>query len=134
MEESFIINDSITSLISESSFKNVLFSINHQGAEIKPRDEDKIFDFQRMNSLLREVPRDFNKVVAHEYISKQLLNKNEVIVRVYVLQMFQLANRDTFIGDKSDPYIRIKLGDKVYDEKEKHIDDASFVNWFKYYE
>lgn len=119
--------------MSESSFKNEIFSINQQTAELKNRST-KTFDFSLINSLLKEVPRDFNKIVSHESVSKQLLNKTEVIVRVYILQLSELANRDMFIGDKSDPYVRVSLGGKVYDEKEKHIDDSSFVNWFKYYE
>jgi len=123
------------SIISESSFKNAVFSINNHDAVRRNNLPDKrAFDFSRINNLLKEVPRDFNSIVRHDHLSKELLNKNEVIVRVYILQMYQLANRDTLVGDKSDPYIRVTLDGRTIDEVDKHIDNSNFINWYRHYE
>ena len=120
--------------ITESSFRNIVFNINQENAQIKNLKVEKSFDFTKVNNLIKDVPRDLNCIVKHEHISKQLLNYNEVLVRVYILTLNQLANRDTFLGDKSDPYVKISYNSVVYDEKDKHIDNSENVNWFKYYE
>jgi hypothetical protein len=46
-----------------------------------------------------------------EEITKQLLIKTECVVRVYVMDAFELASRDE--KSLSDPYVIVKLGNKT---------------------
>ena len=45
-----------------------------------------------------------------EIMTKQLLQKQECIIRVYVLDAFELASRDE--KSLSDPYVLVKVGDR----------------------
>lgn len=41
-----------------------------------------------------------------------------MIVRVYMIEGFDLASRD--IGSDSDPYLIIRCGNKIYNERESY--------------
>ena len=43
-------------------------------------------------------------------LKRMLLKSNKMIVRVYMIEGFDLASRD--IGGFSDPYLRLKCGSK----------------------
>jgi hypothetical protein len=52
---------------------------------------------------------------ATEILKKKLLTKTRCIVRCYVISAFNLAKKD--LGSDSDPYIKISIGNKVYDDR-----------------
>jgi hypothetical protein len=47
-----------------------------------------------------------------------LLQKTRCLVRLYVLEGFDLAQRD--IGSFSDPYLKIKCGAKKFNERDNY--------------
>jgi len=47
-----------------------------------------------------------------ETLKRLLLGQNKCIVRLYVVSAYDLSSRDN--GSDSDPYLKIKLGNKVY--------------------
>ena len=51
-----------------------------------------------------------------EEITKQLLVKQECLVRLYIIDAFDLAQRDE--RSLSDPYVLIKLGKKTVGDPE----------------
>mmetsp|Transcript_8349 Transcript_8349/g.8258 ORF Transcript_8349/g.8258 Transcript_8349/m.8258 type:complete len:976 (+) Transcript_8349:1306-4233(+) len=53
-----------------------------------------------------------------EEIGKLLLTKTECVVRVYVIQAFDLEQKD--INSASDPYLILKLGNKVINQRDKY--------------
>jgi hypothetical protein len=53
-----------------------------------------------------------------EVLKKKLLTKTRCIVRAYIISAFNLAKRD--IGSDSDPYIKIGIGKKVYDDRSNY--------------
>ena len=66
-------------------------------------------------------------------IAKRLVNQTRVIVRIYILDAFGLAQKDT--SSQSDPYVRIKLGSKVwYDEKDNYQEDQPDPKIYKMFE
>jgi len=66
-------------------------------------------------------------------IAKRLLSQTRVIARIYILDAFGLAQKDT--NSQSDPYVRIKLGSKVwYDEHEHYQEDQADPKIFKMFE
>ena len=59
-------------------------------------------------------------------IKEELKRQTKCVVNLYVLHGYDLASRD--IGSQSDPYLKIKFGDKVFDERKNYqLDMASPV-------
>lgn len=51
-------------------------------------------------------------------ISRFLLIKTRCIVRVYILEGYDFAQRD--IGSYSDPYLKIKCGTKKFNDRDNY--------------
>ena len=70
----------------------------------------------------------------YDTISKKILTKTSVVLRLYILKLCDLAKKDAF--SESDPYITISLGNKkdIVNEKKNHINDKSTVDWYKTYD
>ena len=67
------------------------------------------------------------------YRIKKLITKNEIVVRLYILELNQLARRDAF--SDSDPYIKIYLNDKeVINERKNYQEDKKDCKWYKHYD
>ena len=79
------------------------------------------------------LPSDLTFLTAFDDIGKEILVKRSVIVRVYILELNNLAKRDTF--SESDPYIKILLGDKeLVNEKKKYFKNCKNCKWYQYYD
>ena len=51
-------------------------------------------------------------------MKKRLLAKNRMVIRVYMIEAFDLAKRD--IGSASDPYLYLSCNDKIYNERDNY--------------
>lgn len=60
-------------------------------------------------------------VQSDEIIKRALLSEKKCIVRTYIIGAFNLAQRDN--DSPSDPYVVLKLGDKVFNDRENYIED-----------
>lgn len=58
--------------------------------------------------------------------------KNKCIVRAYMINGYDFASRD--IGGFSDPYIKLHLGDKVFDEHDNYQLDEPNPSFYKHYD
>ena len=66
-------------------------------------------------------------------LRKRLINKTSIIIRVYVLELRNLAKKDLL--SESDPYIKILLNDKeVINERKNYQEDQKDCKWYKYYD
>lgn len=54
-------------------------------------------------------------------MEKELVTKNPVTIRVYVIDCFNLPPKDA--NSESDPYIVIRLGKNKVDNADEYIDD-----------
>ena len=102
-------------------------------AEKKRYDEHKNY----INNIIKKfngvLPPDLTFLTAFDDLGKSVLVKRSVIVRVYVLELNNLAKRDTF--SESDPYIKILLGDKeLVNERKKAFKDCKNCKWYQYYD
>jgi len=69
----------------------------------------------------------------YELLTKRLINKTSVIIRVYLLELNNLAKKDLL--SESDPYVKILLNDKeVVDERKNYQDNQKNCKWYKYYD
>lgn len=65
-------------------------------------------------------------------ITKQLLIKKKCVVRVYILDAFDIEQKDA--DSLSDPYVRVKLGDIVFSDKNNHQEDVTDPKIYKVFD
>ena len=65
-------------------------------------------------------------------LQRMLLIKNKSIVRAYMINGYDFASRD--IGGDSDPYLKLRIGDQVYNEREKYIVDEPNPDFYEKYD
>ena len=92
--------------------------------------------FERM---MEKMELDHLNVVPHlsrkdhySTLSKLLLRKTHCFVRIYLIDGFDLAQRD--VGSHSDPYIKIKFGKKVIDERKSYQLDEPNPKFHRHYD
>lgn len=61
-----------------------------------------------------------------------LLKKNECVVRVYMVNAYDLASRD--IGGASDPYVKISCGEEEFSERDNYVLDEPNPDFCKHYD
>ena len=99
--------------------------------------KDKMDEFQReiekFKSKDSKIMAELKNVEKYEKLTKSILVKHEVIIRVYVLEIRDLPAKDAL--SDSDPYIKIYFGEeKKFDEQKNHHNDTKQVKWFKHYD
>ncbi len=67
-----------------------------------------------------------------QMISRLLLQKNKCLVRIYVLEGYDFAQRD--VGSFSDPYLKIKCGSKTFNERDNYQLDEPNPKFYKSYD
>lgn len=65
-------------------------------------------------------------------ITKQLLVRTECVIRVYILNCIDLAQRD--LDSPSDPYVRIKIGKNKINDRENYKLDEPNPDFYKHYD
>jgi Ca2+-dependent lipid-binding protein len=65
-------------------------------------------------------------------LKRMLLKEQKCIVRIYMIEGFDLASRD--MGGFSDPYLILKLGKKVFNEQKNYILDEPNPKFCKHYD
>lgn len=76
--------------------------------------------------------KDFKFLTNFEDISKRILVEKECVVRIYVLNLGDLAKKDTF--SESDPFLKIYCGGQVVNESDNAQEDKANCSWCKFYE
>ena len=106
-------------------------------AVVRICEKKKMDDFQKeiekFKSKDEKIMSELKNVDKYEKLTKSILVKHEVIIRVYILELKKLAKKDAL--SLSDPYIKIYFGDqKKFDEQKNHQDNKIDVDWYKYYD
>ena len=79
------------------------------------------------------ISTNFKNFDKYEELRKRILAKRNVIVRIYILELLNLAKKDLF--SESDPYVIISLNNKdIINERKNHQDDMKNCKWYKYYD
>lgn len=74
----------------------------------------------------------FVENVYEERLSRLMLSRTKAVVRLYVLEGFNFANKD--IGSLSDPYLVITCGKRIVNEKDNYQLDTATPQFHKCYE
>ena len=92
--------------------------------------EQVVNDYKKNNPSLVQQLKNLNK---YETLTRNILVKNSVVIRVYILELNDLAKKDKF--SESDPYIKIYIGeDCKVNEQKNYQDDVKNCKWYKYYD
>ena len=99
--------------------------------------KQKMTDFQneieKFKSKDSKIMAELKNVEKYEKLTKSILVKHEVIIRVYILELRDLPAKDAL--SDSDPYIKIYFGEeKKFDEQKNHHNDKKIASWFKHYD
>ena len=114
---------------SYGKFKGIVRVTEHN---LSKKYEKAIEDAKnRANITKTEITmKNYNK---YNELRKNILNRKEVIIRVYILEMNELAKKDKF--SESDPYVKLYLNNKlVINEKKNYQEDQKNCKWYKYYD
>ena len=106
-------------------------------AVIRICEKEKMLNFQRAIDKFRakdeKIISELKNVEKYEKLTKSILIKHEVLIRVYILELRDLPKKD-LLSD-SDPYIKIYLGqEKKFDENKLFQKNKKNVKWYKYYD
>ena len=97
------------------------------------QEYEQTIEKSKENSKITQTPLSLKNYNKYHDLREKLLNKKDVVIRVYILELNELAKKDLL--SESDPYIKIYLNDKcVVDEKKNHQDDQKNCKWYKYYD
>ena len=135
--------DNLISNDEENYVKNISksFDLNNFGCFkglIRIGEKEKMKEYNNFKNSIRakfnnSIPTELNFLDDFDNISKNILITHNVIVRIYILELNNLPQKDIY--SESDPYIKILLGNKVeIDEKENYKKDAKNCKWYKYYD
>ena len=79
------------------------------------------------------IPRELHYLTHFDELSKNILTTRSVIVRVYLLELNNLAKRDAF--SESDPYVIIRVsGVEKVNEHAHYMDEQRNCKWYKCYD
>lgn len=107
-------------------FKGLAFVI----LDSKKDEYFKLYDnIANVNPLML---KEFKNLTRHKDISKELLIKRDMVVRLYVLELRDLSKRD--LTSESDPYLKIFLGNNQVNEKDRYVEDKANVDIYRVYE
>jgi Ca2+-dependent lipid-binding protein len=79
-----------------------------------------------------QITKHLANLESDETLNRLLLAETKCVVRLYVLSAYDLASRDN--GGFSDPYLKLHLGNKTYNERDNYILDEPNPEFNKYYD
>lgn len=68
-----------------------------------------------------KIEHQYGDLSQQDELKRQLLSKVKCCVRLYIVECTDLTSKD--IGSDSDPYVKIKLGDTVINERKFYQED-----------
>ncbi len=105
-------------------------------AVIRIAEKKKMEEYEKAMSKYKNNPemlKELKNLRKYEKLTKGILIRNSVIIRIYILQLRNLAKKDLL--NDSDPYIKIYLGDKLkVNEQKNYKEDSKNADWNKYYD
>lgn len=98
---------------------------------IESRERIEIM-FEKMNIRHLNITQKLADLESDVILKRTLLRTKKCVVRAYMLDGRNFASRD--FGGASDPYLIVKVGEKVFDERDKYIMDEPNPDFFESYD
>lgn len=70
-----------------------------------------------------DILNNMANLISGDLLKKQLMKVQKSLIRLYVIEAFDLSCRD--VGSASDPYLKIQLDDKIYNERDNYQMDET---------
>ena len=122
--------DSLTKLAECRGVKNFVLDYDKlETIEGREEIEEEMEPFGIRHLKITKILADIQSDVI---LKKLLLSQTECVVRVYMISAYQLANRD--IGGASDPYIKISVDNKEFNERDNYILDEPNPDFGSHYD
>ena len=122
--------DSLTKLAECRGVKNFMLNLDKlETIEGREEMEEEMEPFGIRHLKITKILADIQSDVI---LQKLLLSQTECVVRVYMISAYQLANRD--IGGASDPYIKISVDNKEFNERDNYILDEPNPDFGSHYD
>jgi len=100
---------------------------------IANKDQMSLYESKIQESKVSGEIGKMKNLNKYEILRKRLINKKNIIIRAYILELNNLAKKDLL--SESDPYIKILLNDKeVINERKNYQDNQKNCKWYKYYD
>ena len=89
-------------------------------ADLCTAEERQQFALQMrsLNLSHLDILRHVANIQSEDILKRQLLESNKCIVRLYVIEAFNLSSRDN--GSASDPYLYLKCNSKTVNERDNY--------------
>lgn len=75
-------------------------------------------ELRRERPQAQVISDPYDEDAAFDDISRRILIKQDCLVRIYMIDAFGLTPKDR--GSMSDPYLKLKLGKKLIDERDHY--------------
>ena len=85
-----------------------------------------------LNLAHLDILRYVANIMSEDILKRQLLESNKCVVRLYMIEAFNLSSRD--VGSASDPYLYLKCNKKVYNERSSYQLDEPCPKFHKRYD
>ena len=100
-------------------------------------EKQKMLAYEKMINEYKakdpEMIQELKNLNKYEKLTRNILVRCPVVIRVYILELRDLAKKD--ITGASDPYVKIYLGNTLkYDEQKNHVKSQLNVQWYKHYD
>lgn len=89
-------------------------------------------DLESLGVDSHKIVKSLSDIESDVILKRMLLRSEKMIARVYMIEGFDLASRD--IGSFSDPYLIMRCGNKIYNERENYILDEPNPKFYKHYD
>jgi hypothetical protein len=122
------------SLPEEILFEDKDFGIFKGVINICQKKKQTEFDeiVNTIKSKSPDIVQDLKFLTKYEDLSRRILNPKQVIIRIYILDLKNLAKKDLL--SETDPYVIVKLGSTVINDEVSCIFDKHTTGWYKCYE
>ena len=103
---------------------------------IRVAQKNKIREYMDMKNKLTQANIDITSEIyimnKFNEMAKMILVEKQVIINIYVLELRNLAKRDSL--SETDPYVILKLGKQIINDEKNALIDEQSCNWYKLYE
>ena len=123
----------------EDLIKKIAANSNRNELEINISEIDSTEDRKKFDLQLRQLNLQHLNITKHladlqsdEILKRELLESNKCIVRLYVIEAFNLSSRDN--GSASDPYLWIQCNNKVVNQRDQYQLDEPNPKFYTHFD
>lgn len=120
--------------INEIAKKKTNQSMDLELADLCTAEERNKFKLQMrtLNLAHLDILTHVANIQSEDILKRQLLESTKCVVRLYVIEAFNLSSRDN--GSASDPYLYLRCNNKTVNERDKYQLDEPNPKFYKKYD